>query len=269
MSVIKVFISYAHESNEFRESVRELAIWLNLNGNGKIVVSTDHLYTYKARKEGWQVWMHDQIVESDLVLIICTPKYNDRFVKNEEAGKGLGAIYEGAIITTAMYQRGLINEKFIPIIPDDGSPKNVPLLFRPFFNYLSFPNNYEGIMKAIFNDNPSLGGNEVGTFVEPVSPEIVLENEIVEEIFETNLKQETNMFSSIHALVRSFLELSDMQKILIAKNLAIYEEIFLKMQPDERDKKILKLVNDKKQLRNLWDEINNIKPFNLKENPFK
>lgn len=255
-NIIKVFISYAHESDAFRETVKHLAIWLNTHGRDRIIVTTDHRYENRAPSKGWQVWMEDQVEDSDIVLVVCTPKYYARFRKKEEPNKGLGAIFEGAIITSELYESQLENEKFHPIIPEGGESKNVPKILRPFFNYLAFPKDNEKILKCILNENPTLEATE-------------LENKIVSDITTNTTPKEQKMLPAIHILVRHFLSLSDLEKITIAKNLNIFKDTYVTSAPDERDRDIFKTVKEQNLLKNLWDETNSINPFDNIENPFK
>ena len=96
---VKVFISYAWESEKLRNDVAALASWLEKNSAGKVKITTDHLFANRPPRMGWPTWMADQIEESDVVLIVCTNSFLARFRKKEEEGRGRGAIYEGAIIT--------------------------------------------------------------------------------------------------------------------------------------------------------------------------
>jgi acyl transferase domain-containing protein len=68
-----VFISYAHESDALRGSVKELADWLGQQG---CTVLTDHAYVHRPPQEGWQAWMLGCIAQAGTVLVVCTPKLN-------------------------------------------------------------------------------------------------------------------------------------------------------------------------------------------------
>ncbi len=266
---LRVFISYAHESDDFRESIRKLAIWLNKQGKFKLKVTTDHIHSNRPPKQGWQSWMEDQIEESDIVLIICTPKYLRRFRKKEEPGIGKGVAFEGAIITQGIYDDSMQNEKFHPLIPDDGDIKNVPVIFKPFFNHLTFPKLNDRILKLILNENDTI--EEVDTLVDDLCIKkeavAILENQIVSEIIEK--KETKKVMNSIHEMVRSFLSLTDIQKITIAKKLKIWSTELNKLIPADRDKEIFKTIKEKNIIDKIWDEINNIKPFKHNINPFK
>ena len=107
-----VFISYAHESDALRASVKALAVWLSDRGCS---VLTDHPYVHRPPERGWQTWMHDCLRKADVVLVVCTPKLKARYEKNEEPGTGFGATYEGAVVTQHIYDAAMRNTKFFPV----------------------------------------------------------------------------------------------------------------------------------------------------------
>jgi hypothetical protein len=146
----KIFISYAHESDDFRENVRELANWLTSKGQEVI---TDHQYEDRPPPQGWQAWMQHGVEDSDVVLVICSPTYKSKFDKRKKHG---GAIYEGAIITQDLYDASLWNEKFFPVLPDAGNYKDVPKILRPFFNNHRFDSGNERILKLIEGEKEML-----------------------------------------------------------------------------------------------------------------
>jgi tetratricopeptide (TPR) repeat protein len=144
----KVFVSYAHESEDFRQKVGELAEFLRSKG---IPVVTDHPYQNRAPEEGWLAWMHKNIKGSDVVLIVCTPRYKESFEKRDvERPAGYGSSWEAALITQELYESKLYNAKYIPILPDGGThPDDVPAVLRDFCNNLRFPSQQERIWQAV------------------------------------------------------------------------------------------------------------------------
>jgi len=143
----QVFLSYAHESDEFRQTVRELAEYLRGQG---ICVVTDHPYENRAPQNGWRAWMQHCVEDSDLVLVICTPRYRASFEKRDpDLASGFGRTWEAAIITQDLYETKLQNAKYIPVLPDGGAPDDVPVVLRDFSNGLRFPSQQERIFRAI------------------------------------------------------------------------------------------------------------------------
>lgn len=142
-----VFISYAHESRQFRESVRALADWLSQRG---CAVLTDHPYEFCPPAEGWQVWMHGCISQADKVLVACTPKLRVGYEKTAPPpDAGRGSTYEGAIVTQHIYDQAMHNTKFYPVLPDGGAERDIPTTLRPWWNGHWFPSGNERILQLV------------------------------------------------------------------------------------------------------------------------
>ncbi|MFM7642593.1 MAG: SEFIR domain-containing protein [Cyanobium sp.] len=98
----KVFISYAHEG-DLRERVGDLAEWLRGNGVEPI---TDHPYRYRPPEKGWRAWMQHSIEAADVVLIVCSERYQHLFEKREDPAAGCGAIRGRAVARKAVRPHG-------------------------------------------------------------------------------------------------------------------------------------------------------------------
>ncbi|MEQ1747521.1 MAG: toll/interleukin-1 receptor domain-containing protein, partial [Saprospiraceae bacterium] len=143
----QVFLSYAHESDDFRQTVWELAEYLRGQG---IHVVTDHPFENRAPQNGWRAWMQHCVEDNDLVLVICTPRYRASFEKRDpDLPAGFGRTWEAAIITQELYETKLQNAKYIPVLPDGGAHDDVPVVLRDFSNGLRFPSQQERIFRAI------------------------------------------------------------------------------------------------------------------------
>jgi len=100
----KVFISYSHDSQEHVDRVLTLSDRLRADG------IDCHIDQYEVSPpEGWAQWMVNQIEDADFVLVVCTEIYERRFRGREEPSKGLGAQWEGAIITQEIYDAAAHN----------------------------------------------------------------------------------------------------------------------------------------------------------------
>src|SRR5258707_480438 len=86
---IRVFISYAHDSDPHVEEVRRL--WLLLRECG-IDAKLDLVAA--EQPQDWGGWMSRQAREADFVLAVVSPAYRRRAEGTEEIGKGLGAGWE-------------------------------------------------------------------------------------------------------------------------------------------------------------------------------
>lgn len=281
---LKVFISYAWESEELRGDVAALANWLEKKSEGRVKVTTDHLFTNRPPAVGWPTWMADQIEDSDVVLMVCTKSYLTRFRKKEEKGKGRGVVYEGAIITQELINIQTINDKFFPIVPDSGDISHIPTVIQQFFNGHFFPSGNEGILKMVLNENPTYdqiikqffeAKSVDDTVKESLANDIQakINDEIAKEIFDQFvLPKESNdakMLSPLQTTIRSFLSLNDFDKLKIVKALGIDVSKLNHDNIIERDKQIFKLISEKQLIASLWGALNDVKPFETNDNPFK
>ncbi len=124
-TMLKVFISYSHDSDEHRDFVRGIADQLCREGVDCLIDQ----YINGFPPEGWQRWMESQIETADFVLVICTETYFRRFRK-EETGGGKGVTFEGVVISQHLYDAHYHNAKFIPVVPKQGSYDYVPIPLR-------------------------------------------------------------------------------------------------------------------------------------------
>ncbi|MFZ1386197.1 MAG: SEFIR domain-containing protein [Thiolinea sp.] len=141
--MIKVFISYSHDSDAHRQRV--LALSDQLREDSVDCYIDQYLNGWPA--EGWQRWMEKQIELADFVLVVCTPLYLRRF-RGEDREGGRGVNFEGVIISQVLYDDFQQNTKFIPVIPDDGSLDNVPRMLKSGSAYL-FGNQYEALYRVL------------------------------------------------------------------------------------------------------------------------
>lgn len=126
----KVFISYTHDSPEHMDRVLELSDRLRAEG------VDCHLDQYETSPpEGWPKWTNRQIDAAAYVLIVCTETYLKRFNGTEEKGKGLGAQWEGGIITQELYDSAGDNRKFVPVLFSPEDSGNIPRVLRGVQSY--------------------------------------------------------------------------------------------------------------------------------------
>lgn len=141
--MVKVFISYSHDSPEHCGFVRNLSDSLRRDG---LDCQID-LYITGFPPEGWQLWMEKQVEKADFVLLVCTHTYLRRYRGEERIG-GHGVTFEGAIISQTLYDHYGHNPKFIPIIPDSGSLDNVPLPLKRYSTYC-LPDDYGKLYRLL------------------------------------------------------------------------------------------------------------------------
>jgi hypothetical protein len=153
----KAFISYSHDSAMHKKSVCEFSNRLRNDG----IDSNIDQYEMSP-PEGWPTWMSNQIHNSDFVIVVCTETYLRRIEGKEKQGKGLGATWEGAIITQSLYEAQGINKKFIPVVFTTEDIKYIPSFLKPVTYYdLSFSDGYENLYRQLTSQpqiiKPKLG----------------------------------------------------------------------------------------------------------------
>lgn len=165
----RVLISYTHDSPEHKQRVLKLSNKLLAEG------VECHIDVYESSPaKGWPRWMMDQIEHSDFVLVACTKTYDQRFRGNEEPGKGLGAQWEGFVITQEIYETAALNTKFIPIVFSDEEAQHIPIPLRGATRYrVDLDNGYDDLYRRITAQpkivKPPLGPRRVFDPSQPIS----------------------------------------------------------------------------------------------------
>ncbi|HAB19657.1 MAG TPA: hypothetical protein DCE44_24890 [Verrucomicrobiales bacterium] len=127
----RIFISYSHDSAEHAERVLSLADQLKSEGL-EVQIDQD---VQGSPAGGWPKWMRDRIQWADFVLMVCTQTYHRRFWGEEEPDHGLGATWEGAIITSELYQAGAKSTKFVPLVFNQSEARYIPEPLRNHTHY--------------------------------------------------------------------------------------------------------------------------------------
>jgi tetratricopeptide (TPR) repeat protein len=144
-----MFISYSHDSAEHLDRIWDLCERLRKDG----IDCRIDLQEFSPA-EGWPRWCRNQVQESQFVLVVCTETYKRRFKGKEVTGTGLGAKWEGFVITQELYEAEGKNIKFIPVVftPDDA--QHIPLDLLGATRYdLSTLEAYDNLFRHI-TDQP-------------------------------------------------------------------------------------------------------------------
>jgi len=150
----KVFISYAWESENLKEWVKDFATDFRNNGIDAVIDQWE-------LAPGQQVpqFMESAIRDNQFVFVICTPTY-----QNKSNGRIGGVGYENNMMTAE-----LLNNphtlKFIPILKSGNSSSSIPTwLGGRYYIDLSTPEhykaNFEDVLATVFNARivaPKLG----------------------------------------------------------------------------------------------------------------
>ena len=119
--MIRVFMSYSHESLEHKKRVLELAIRLRKDGVDARLDQFESPYP----DDGWPTWSSRQIVSSSYVLAVCTERYYSSFMGLSEFGKGRGVRWEGKIIQNVLYY-DYLQTGFLPLLFSREDEKYIP-----------------------------------------------------------------------------------------------------------------------------------------------
>lgn len=155
-SMIKVFISYTHDSEEHKRCVLKLAQQLRDDGLHSML---DLFIDYPA--EGWPLWMERQIEHANFVLIVCSPVYHRRFRGEEVPDVGLGSTWESLLTRQEIYQAQGKNTKFIPVLFEGASVSNIPLMLRNQYNHYRMWDDYEKLLRLL-TSNPEVVPHPIG-----------------------------------------------------------------------------------------------------------
>ncbi len=160
----RVFVSYSHDSHQHKERV--LALAQTLRGRG-IDAWLDQYESFP--QEGWPRWMARQLREAQFVLVVASETYYRRFIGDEVPGTGLGASWEGAIITNDLYRSQGRQGKFIPVVFEESDAKWIPdpLLGATRYN-VAIEADVVGLRRYL-TDQPAVIPAPLGV-VEPLPP---------------------------------------------------------------------------------------------------
>lgn len=126
----RVFISYSQDSPAHCKRVLGLANRLVGDGLDCII---DQYEPHP--KEPWPRWMDRQIEEADFVVVVCTETYLRRASGRANRDTGRGATFESVLIIQDLYDTGMWNEKFIPVLLDEAPVEYVPKPLRGYTHY--------------------------------------------------------------------------------------------------------------------------------------
>jgi hypothetical protein len=141
--MIRVFISYGHDSGAHAQRVLGLADQLRADG---LDVRLDQYVAHPS--EGWPQWTERQVVECEFVLLVCTPTYRRRYDREETPGNGLGATWEALIAERLRHEAGARTGKLVPVLFEDGSDEDIPLSLRSS-TYHRIPDGYEDLYRRL------------------------------------------------------------------------------------------------------------------------
>ncbi|MEZ4382978.1 MAG: SEFIR domain-containing protein [Nannocystaceae bacterium] len=153
--MVRVFITYSHDSDAHRARVLGLADRMRRDG---LDVRLDQYEVHVP--EGWLMWMRRQLESADFVAMICTATYHRRFEGEESASDAHAATWEGALTQQILYDAGSLNHRFIPLLFEGDTPEQIPLVLRAATRYV-LPAGYEDLYRHL-TDQPKTPPPPIG-----------------------------------------------------------------------------------------------------------
>lgn len=126
----RVFISYAHESEELSNAVFELSGHLRKKG-----IDSEIDQYEESPPEGWPKWMMRQVQQAEYVLVCCSRLFFERANDFSGEASGLGVKWETSLVLQELYTLNTNNTKYIPIIFESDSSRHIPLPLQPYTHY--------------------------------------------------------------------------------------------------------------------------------------
>ena len=140
----RVLISYSHDSDLHAAQVRKLAE--QLRGDG-IDCRIDQYVTNPS--QGWPLWMDEEVEAADFVLILFTERYSARAREPKKSG----VRFESVLILNDLYEAGMLNDKFIPILFDISDQQHIVKWLRQYnFYVVSTDDGHETLRRRLLDD---------------------------------------------------------------------------------------------------------------------
>lgn len=125
----RVFISYAHDSEEHKRTVLEFGELLRAQLG--IDAHVDEWYANQRRD--WAAWAIEQLESADYVLAIASPKFRERADGRSAAHEGRGSQFEGAMMRNKMTEdRATWIAKILPVVLPGMTISGIPEFLLPY-----------------------------------------------------------------------------------------------------------------------------------------
>jgi hypothetical protein len=124
-----VFISYAHDSVEHKERVREFATFLHAVIGLEVVLDQ---WDDSVRRD-WALWATQQLTSADFVIVIASPDYRKRAEGTVPAHEGRGSQYEAMVLRDALTKDlRAATRRILPVVLPGGSVDDIPAFLAPY-----------------------------------------------------------------------------------------------------------------------------------------
>lgn len=123
----KVFVSYAHESDEHKAQVLALATFLRRVGVGAVL----DLWAAGSRRD-WYSWAVREMTDSDFVLVVASKRYRVMGDGNGPNAEHRGVQSEAALLRELVYgDRAVWLPKVLPVVLPGQDVGQIPLFLQP------------------------------------------------------------------------------------------------------------------------------------------
>ena len=152
----RVFISYAH-SDVHAPMVLDLADRLRADGIDAWIDQYE-----QSPPDGWRIWMEHQLSAADFVLIVASKLYKERAERTAPPTSGFGVRLESTLMLDDLYDNGMYNVKFIPIVLRDEDQAHLVNALRSYQRHsLYFNGGYERLYRHL-TDQPEVTAPPLG-----------------------------------------------------------------------------------------------------------
>ncbi|HUC57971.1 MAG TPA: SEFIR domain-containing protein, partial [Streptosporangiaceae bacterium] len=124
----RVFISYAHESEDHKRSVSQFAAFLITEGMDVRIDSEDN----QGRRD-WQLWASKEIRAADFVLVIASPQCREVGDGDEPPDVPRGLRAEMNTLRELYYSEPHVwPKKILPVVLPGRSVREIPIFLQPY-----------------------------------------------------------------------------------------------------------------------------------------
>ena len=124
-----VFVTYAHDSEQHKDQVREFATFLRK----KIGLDVKLDQWDDNWRRDWSAWALENLIDADFIVVIASPDYKRRADGKAPPEEGRGAQFEASIIRDHM-TKNLAAEvrRVLPVVLPGRTVEDVPTFLAPY-----------------------------------------------------------------------------------------------------------------------------------------